>query len=59
MANKKVFVLRLDPAVYNAVEKWASENFRSVNGQMEWIIEKMLKKSGKNPKKKKPETRQE
>ena len=59
MAGKKVFVLRLDPEVYNAVEKWASENFRSVNGQMEWMIEKMLKKSGRTSKKKKPETRQE
>ena len=52
MAGKKAFVLRLDPEIYDALQKWAAENFRSVNGQLEWIIEKMLKKSGRGPKKK-------
>jgi len=52
MANKKVFMLRLNPEVYEALEKWAADEFRSVNGQLEWIIEKMLKEAGRNPKKK-------
>ena len=51
MAKKKVFMLRLDPGVYSALEKWASDEFRSVNGQLEWIIEKVLKSSGRTPKK--------
>ena len=44
-------MLRLDPEVYSALEKWASDEFRSVNGQLEWIIEKMLKNSGRTYKK--------
>jgi hypothetical protein len=52
MANKKVFMLRVNPEVYNELEKWAADEFRSVNGQLEWIIEKMLKDSGRTPKKK-------
>ena len=51
MANKKVFVLRVEPEDYAAVEKWASDELRSVNGQMEWIIRKMLKKERRLPKK--------
>lgn len=43
MAKKKTFVLRIDPDVYEAVEKWAAQEFRSANGQIEWIIAKALK----------------
>lgn len=43
MAQKKPFVLRLDPEILKAVEKWASDEFRSTNGQLEWIISKALK----------------
>ncbi len=43
MAKKKSFVLRLDPDVYDAVEKWAAQEFRSANGQIEWIIDKALR----------------
>lgn len=42
MAKKKTFMLRLDPDVYDAVEKWAAQEFRSANGQIEWIIAKAL-----------------
>ena len=54
MANKKVFMLRLNPEVYEALEKWAADEFRSVNGQMEWIFDKMLKEAGRTPKKRTP-----
>jgi hypothetical protein len=47
MAQKKPFVLRLDPEVLKAVEKWASDEFRSTNGQIEWILHKTLKDSGR------------
>lgn len=47
MAQKKPFVLRLDPEILKAVEKWASDEFRSTNGQLEWMISKMLKESGR------------
>lgn len=45
MAKKKSFVLRIDPNVYDAVEKWAAQEFRSVNGQIEWIIDKALREA--------------
>jgi hypothetical protein len=47
MAQKKPFVLRLDPEIFKAVEKWAADEFRSTNGQLEWIISKALKESGR------------
>jgi hypothetical protein len=51
MANKKVFMLRVSPEIYEALEKWAADEFRSVNGQLEWAIEKALKESGRMPRK--------
>lgn len=47
MAQKKPFVLRLDPEILKALEKWSSDEFRSTNGQIEWIISKALKESGR------------
>jgi hypothetical protein len=55
MAEKKSFVLRLDPDLFKAVEKWASDEFRSTNGQIEWIISKALKDSGRLKSKSKTE----
>ncbi len=46
---KKSFVLRLDPKDYEALERWASDEFRSINGQLEWIINKALKDAGRKP----------
>lgn len=43
MAKKK-FVLRLDEEIYEAIEKWAQDEFRSANGQIEWILLSALKK---------------
>jgi len=40
---KKKFVLRIDEDVYQALEKWATDEFRSVNGQIEWILFEKLK----------------
>lgn len=45
MAKKKSFVLRVDPEMMKAVEKWAADDFRSINGQLEWIIYNALKNS--------------
>jgi hypothetical protein len=47
MANKKSFVLRMDEEVYKAIEKWAADEFRSVNGQIEWILHQYLKAAGR------------
>jgi hypothetical protein len=43
MAKKKSFVLRVDPEMMEALEKWAADDFRSINGQLEWIIYNALK----------------
>jgi hypothetical protein len=43
MTKKKSFVLRINPEILDAVEKWAADDFRSINGQMEWIINNALK----------------
>jgi hypothetical protein len=55
MAQKKPFVLRLDPEVLKAVEKWGADEFRSTNGQIEWIISKALRESGRQKSKTKTE----
>ncbi len=47
MADKKSFVLRIDEDVYKLLEKWAADDFRSVNGQIEWIINQQLKEAGR------------
>ncbi len=50
MAAKKPFALRLDERMMKAVEKWGADEFRSTNGQLEWIIREALKKAGRLPK---------
>jgi len=52
MAKKKAFALRLNEEMMEEVEKWAADEFRSTNGQLEWIIAEALKKSGRYKKKK-------
>jgi hypothetical protein len=49
---KKNFALRVDSEIFEAVEKWAVDEFRSTNGQIEWILSTALKKAGRLPKKK-------
>jgi hypothetical protein len=51
MSKKKPFVLRLDEDMLKAVEKWAADEFRSANGQLEWILREALKKASRLPKK--------
>lgn len=48
----KSFVLRIDADAMNAIEAWAADEFRSTNGQLQWIIAEALKKSGRAKKKK-------
>ncbi len=45
--SKKKFVLRIDERTMNMVEKWAADEFRSINGQLEWIIVNGLKSAGR------------
>lgn len=49
-ANTKTFLLRVDADTMEAVERWAADEFRSVNGQLQWIIAEALRKSGRKKK---------
>ncbi len=56
MAEKKAFVLRINPEILKELEKWADDEFRSVNGQIEYLLQKALSESGRAKlKDKKPE----
>ena len=45
MAEKKKFLLRIDPDLYDALEKWASDEFRSANAQIEYLLKEAIKKA--------------
>lgn len=45
--EKKSFLLRLDSELHRAIEQWAADEFRSVNGQIEFILREALRKSGR------------
>ena len=47
MAKKKPFVLRVHPEMLEALERWAQDEFRSTNGQIEYILNQALKKAGR------------
>ena len=47
MNDKKKFLLRIDQKTYDALEKWASDEFRSVNAQIELLLKKALKEEGR------------
>lgn len=54
MAKKEVtksFVLRVDAETMDAIEAWAADEFRSINGQLQWIIAEALRKNGRLKKK--------
>jgi hypothetical protein len=47
MSKKKSFVLRVQPEVYDALERWAADEFRSVNGQIEFLLQQALRTAGR------------
>ena len=59
MSAKKNFVLRIDEETFKALEKWAADEFRSVNGQLEWLIDKALKDSGRKKKEEKKNNKED
>ena len=50
--KSKSFVLRIDSETMDAIEAWAADEFRSTNGQLQWIINEALRKSGRLKKQK-------
>jgi hypothetical protein len=47
MAERKAFLLRIDPAVLAAVQRWADDDLRSLNGQIEFLLRKVLTEQGR------------
>ncbi len=52
MSKKKAFALRINEEMFRAIEKWAADEFRSTNGQIEWMLMKTLKEAKRQPKNK-------
>ena len=48
-SNTRSFVLRIDGETMDALEKWAADEFRSMNAQLQWIIAEALRRSGRKP----------
>lgn len=48
-SNNRSFVLRIDGEMMESLERWAEDEFRSVNGQLQWIIAEALRRSGRKP----------
>jgi hypothetical protein len=47
MGDRKAFLLRIDPEVLDAVQRWANDDLRSLNGQIEFVLRKVLKQEGR------------
>lgn len=52
MSKKKAFALRINEDMLKAIEKWAADEFRSTNGQIEWMLLNFLKDNNRSPKSK-------
>jgi len=53
MAERKSFLLRIDPRIHQALQKWADDELRSLNGQIEFLLRRALQERGRLPDKKK------
>lgn len=49
MAERKPFLVRLDPALHDALQRWAADELRSLNGQIEYLLREALRKAGRMP----------
>lgn len=49
MAPRKAYPLRLDPQLYRALRRWADDDLRSVNGQIEYLLREALRQAGRWP----------
>lgn len=47
MADRKAFLLRVDPALLEAVQRWANDDLRSLNAQIEFLLRKALQETGR------------
>lgn len=49
MAERKPFLLRVDPTVFEALQKWAADDLRSLNAQIEYVLREALHRAGRAP----------
>ena len=49
MAERKAFLLRIDPAILDALQRWAADDLRSLNGQIEFVLRHALQREGRAP----------
>lgn len=49
MAERKAFLLRIDPELYDALQRWAADELRSLNGQLEYLLRQSLREAGRLP----------
>ncbi len=49
MGERKPFLLRLDPALHDALQRWAADDLRSVNAQIEFLLRRALRDAGREP----------
>ncbi len=54
MAERKAFLLRIDPAILDALQQWADDELRSLNGQIEFVLRRVVQTEGRLPEKKPP-----
>jgi hypothetical protein len=51
---RKAYLLRVDPELYAAIERWAADELRSVNGQIEFLLADALRRAGRDPRRPRP-----
>jgi hypothetical protein len=54
VAERKAFLLRIDPAILDALQQWADDDLRSLNGQIEFVLRRVLQSEGRLPGRKAP-----
>lgn len=54
MAERKPFLLRLPPEVFDALQRWAAQDLRSLNGQIEFLLRRALLDAGRVPREARP-----
>jgi len=53
VAERKSFLLRLDPEVHDQLKRWADDDLRSLNAQIDYLLRRALRQAGRDPKKEK------
>ena len=56
MSPRKAFLLRMDPELWRALEKWAADELRSVNGQIEYVLSRAVREARREKKRPHPHT---